>query len=142
MLLPIQILVLSVIKRSRHKKCFSELHSRFVCVESPHSLVPRSFGFLTQTTHECNPVRGTFCDLNYILKEQLNFVRRKSEVMRYISSNNHRVFFPREGGENVHSTHTFAVSRKLQETRHKGPSYFPRTLKEKTWRRKPLGFAI
>ena len=62
-----KILVLRVINSSRHRKCFvrSYMHS-FFCIKSPHSLVPRSFGFLTQTTRAYNPVRRTFYDVNYI----------------------------------------------------------------------------
>ena len=45
--------------------------SFFVCSMSlvghrTHSLIPRSFGFLTQTTRAYNPVRRTFYDVNYI----------------------------------------------------------------------------
>ena len=43
-----------------------ETNALVVCVKSPHSLVPRSFGFLTQTTRAYNPVRRTFYDVNYI----------------------------------------------------------------------------
>ena len=42
------------------------LYALFFCVKSPHSLVPRSFGFLTQTTRAYNPVRRTLYDVNYI----------------------------------------------------------------------------
>ena len=47
-----KILVLCVINSSRHRQCFVRgfIHSLFV--KNPHSLVPRSFGFLTQTTRE------------------------------------------------------------------------------------------
>ena len=38
-----KILVLRVINSSRHRNCL--LHSLAVCVKSPLSLVPRSFGF-------------------------------------------------------------------------------------------------
>ena len=44
----------------------TELYALVVFVKSPHSLVPRSFGFLTQTTRAYNPVRRTFYDVNYI----------------------------------------------------------------------------
>ena len=43
----------------------TELYALIVFVKSPHSLVPRSFGFLTQTTRAYNPVRRTFYDVNY-----------------------------------------------------------------------------
>ena len=41
-----KILVIRVINSSRHRKCFVRgyIHSLFVS-KSPHSLVPRSFGF-------------------------------------------------------------------------------------------------
>ena len=42
------------------------LYALVVFVKSPHSLVPRSFGFLTQTTRAYNPVRRTFYAVNYI----------------------------------------------------------------------------
>ena len=42
------------------------LYALIVCVKSPHSLVPRSFGVLTQTTRAYNPVRRTFYAVNYI----------------------------------------------------------------------------
>ena len=42
------------------------LNSLVVCVKSPHLLLPRSFGFLTQTTPAYNPVRRTFYGVNYI----------------------------------------------------------------------------
>ena len=42
------------------------LYALNVCVKSPHSLVPRSFGFLTQTSRAYNPVRRTFYTINYI----------------------------------------------------------------------------
>ena len=42
------------------------LYALVVCVKSPHALVPRTFGFLTQTTRAYNPVRRTFYDVNYI----------------------------------------------------------------------------
>jgi len=42
------------------------LNSLVVCVKSPHSLVPCSFGFLTQTTRAYNPIHRTFYDVNYI----------------------------------------------------------------------------
>ena len=45
-----KILVLRVINSSRHRKCFVR----------GYMLVPRSFGFLTQTTRAYNPVRRTF----------------------------------------------------------------------------------
>ena len=45
-----EILVLRVINSSRHRKC----------------LVPRTFGFSTQTSRAYNPVRRTFYDVNYI----------------------------------------------------------------------------
>ena len=74
-----KILVLRVINSSRHRKCFvrSYMHSLFLSkaltrsyLARPHSLVPRSFGFLTQTTRAYNPVRRTFYDVNYILIER------------------------------------------------------------------------
>ena len=41
-----KILVLRVINSSRHRNCFfTGLCSLIVCVKSPHSLIPRSFGF-------------------------------------------------------------------------------------------------
>ena len=59
-----KILVLRVINSSRHRKCFVRgyMHSLFVS----KALVPRPFGFLTQTTRAYNPVRRTFYDVNYI----------------------------------------------------------------------------
>ena len=44
----------------------TRLYALVVCVKSPHSFVPRSFGFLTQTTRAYNPVRRTFHAVNYI----------------------------------------------------------------------------
>ena len=61
-----KILVLRVINSSRQKVLCTGLNSLVVCVKSPHSLVPRSFGFLTQTTGAYNPVGRTFYDVNYI----------------------------------------------------------------------------
>ena len=64
-----KILVLRVINSLRHRKCgVRGYNARVVCVKSPHSLLPRSFGFLTQTTRAYNPVRRTFYDVNYIYK--------------------------------------------------------------------------
>ena len=45
---------------------FFNENSRVTCNKSPHSLVPRSCGFLTQTTRAYNPVRRTFYDVNYM----------------------------------------------------------------------------
>ena len=45
--IPMKILVILVTKSSRHRKCFVQgynIHSLFLS-KSPHSLVPRSFGF-------------------------------------------------------------------------------------------------
>ena len=67
-----KILVLRVINSSRHRKCFV-LAFGVICVKSPHSLVPRSFGFLTQTTRAYNPVRRTFYDVNYIIIHQTHY---------------------------------------------------------------------
>ena len=49
-----------------YKVLCTGLYALVVCVKSPHSLVPRSFGFLTQTTRAYNSVRRTFYDVNYI----------------------------------------------------------------------------
>ena len=63
-----KILVLRVLNSSRHRECFVRgylLFAQVVCVKSPHSLIPGSFGFLTQTTRAYNLVRRTFYDVNY-----------------------------------------------------------------------------
>ena len=80
------------------------LNSLVVCVKSPHSLVPRSFGFLTQTTRAYNPVRHTFYDVNYMhrrlapstswythftdlgrMKRWVNFGGKKSLIQMFIT---------------------------------------------------------
>ena len=40
-----KILLFCVINSSRHRKCFVRGFIHSLCVKSPHSLVPRSFGF-------------------------------------------------------------------------------------------------
>ena len=44
----------------------TELYALVVFAKSPHSLVPRSFGFSTQTTRAYSPVRHTFYEVNYM----------------------------------------------------------------------------
>ena len=58
-----KILVLRVIKSSRHRKCFvrGQIHSLFVS-----KALTRSSGFSTQTTRAYNPVRHTLYDVNYM----------------------------------------------------------------------------
>ena len=56
----------------------TELYALVVFVKSPHSLVPRSFGLLTQTTRAYNPVRRTFYDVNYIYDSQCGFREKRS----------------------------------------------------------------
>ena len=71
-----KILVLRVINSSRHRKCFVLV----VCVKNPHLLVPRSFGFLTQTTRAYNPVRRTSYDVNYIP----NIAQKLPSMLKYL----------------------------------------------------------
>ena len=51
----IKILVLRVINSSRHRNCF--VRGYVVCMKSPHSLVPRSFGLPHKQLVNITPVR-------------------------------------------------------------------------------------
>ena len=61
-----KILVLRVIKSSRHRKYFARgyMHSFFVSKAPTRSYLARS-GFFTQKTRAYNLVRRTFYDVNY-----------------------------------------------------------------------------
>ena len=61
-----KIPVLRVINSSSHRKCFVRGYMHLLFVPKALTLVPRSFGFLTQITRAYNPVRRTFYDVNYI----------------------------------------------------------------------------
>ena len=63
-----KVLLLRVTNSLRHIKYFVRgcIHSLFVSRALTRSLVPRSFGFLTQTAREYYPVHRTFYDVNYI----------------------------------------------------------------------------
>ena len=55
-----------MISHKIYRYCFLQgfIHSVVVCFKSPHSVVPRSLGFLTNTTREWNLVRRTLYDVN------------------------------------------------------------------------------
>ena len=67
-IISMEILVIRVINRSRHRNCFVRGYIHLLtCVKSPHSLLPRSFGFsLKQLVRTIPYARLTFYEVNYI----------------------------------------------------------------------------
>ena len=77
-----KILVLRVINSSRQRNCFIRgyIHSLFVSKALTRSYL--AAWVFTQTTRECNPVRGTFYDVNYIYSRRSSWYFHCSRTVR------------------------------------------------------------